>query len=111
LTIADGPKHRHTTLKRIRLPAGATLATTPNGKRLFVLTGKAGRGRKFLGYAARCEYTPTKEIERAGSHKKNTLWVHDHSERGGEWPKVYRDSGGNLIWSGGTYKVGKWIEH
>lgn len=110
VTIADGPKNRHT--KIVRKIHHGQLVTNARGKRLFILTGKKPPGGKlrFIGYAPQTEYVPYKGVETAGSFKKGKHWIHRHDDAGGRWPKVYMDQNGNYVYATGSYKIGKWIE-
>lgn len=108
ITIADGPKHRHT--KIVRRKHHGQLVTDAAGKRLFILNGKAPGGRlKFLGYVPTTEYLPYPGVESMGSFKRGKHWVHSHDDANGRWPKVYADSNGNYVYGKGSYKVGKWL--
>lgn len=84
-----------------------------NGRKIFILANGSqkniGKRKKFVGWATRTEYVPTKEIEAAGSDKANRHWVHDHEDEGGRWPKVFKDAAGNFIYAPGTLRINKWL--
>jgi hypothetical protein len=110
--LADGPegKDRKKWVVRGRFIA----ATDSAGKRIFLLRRKGlknfGKRPKFVGYAYETHYIPTGSIEKAGSHKSNKHWVHSHNkDENGKRPKVYRDAGGNYLYSPSTYRVTSWI--
>lgn len=114
--LADGPEgkaRRKWTIKGRR-----KVYTDPKGKKIIFLSKskagwkKLGRKPRFVGWAYKTDYRPTKAIEDAGSHKANTHWTHSHgSDEKGRWPKVYKDEGGNFIYAPGTFKVTDWIYH
>ncbi len=113
LSVANGPRGEATKVKRSRHTG--IVATNPSGTRLYILSGKSARRGgsrklKFLGYAPMTEYIPTKAMEKSGTFKKGKWWQHKHHDNGGKWPKIYKDSAGNIIYAKGTYRVGKWIE-
>lgn len=110
VTLADGPMGKHQ--RMVRKTHKMELAANSTGKRMYILTGRLPKKRsrlKFVGYAPQTEYLPYKGVEAAGSDKSRTWWKHEHSEDGGKWPKVYKDSAGNFIYAPGTYSVGRWI--
>lgn len=113
VTVANGPKGRAT--KITRRPIRGRLATSYRGKRLCILTDlKRGLApantRKFLGWIPKTEYIPSAALEKAGSFKAGAHWQHMHHERGGKWPKAYRDGYGNIIYGPSSYTIGKWLE-
>lgn len=89
------------------------IAFDVNGRRIFILSNGSqknfGKNQKFVGYATRTEYVPTKGMEAAGSDKANRHWVHDHEDEGGRWPKVFKDAAGNFIYAPGTLRINKWL--
>lgn len=112
--LADAPEGRET--KKWVVRGKFMAATDAAGRRLFILRRKGlkkfGQKPKFVGYARETHYVPTGEIERAGSHKSNRHWVHQHGrEEKGRWPKVFKDAGGNYLYAPGTYRVTQWIYH
>lgn len=107
ISLSETPEGPHT---RHRL-CNATLAVDPNGRRLVVLFGsKVGSPKKFVGYVAVTEYIAPPNVAKAGSHKANTRWTHEHTERGGKRPRAYQDGFGNIHYQTGTCRVGEWIE-
>jgi hypothetical protein len=107
VVLADSPGGRTRKLR-----GSWTGAFDPSGRQIFLLTKKGLPKRpqwKFVGYAAETHYVPTKGMEMAGSFKRGKYWVHEHSDEGGSWPKVYRDQNGNFRYGRGTYHIGKWI--
>lgn len=108
--LADGPEgkdKKHWTLKGKRIPA-----LDADGKKVFLLKGKdskaAKRKLKKLGYAPKTIYIPTPDMEKAGTKKKKTIWVHHHNkEEGGKYPEVFEDQAGNLILNSETLWVDK----
>lgn len=112
--LANGVEGRET--KRWKVKGAFLAASDAAGRRLFLLRRKGlkrfGQRPKFVGYAYETHYIPTGDIEKAGSHKSNRHWVHEHSKREkGRFPKVYKDAGGNYLYAPGTYRVTKWIYH
>jgi hypothetical protein len=109
--IADGPKGKAKKVKQIK--GRRQVACSPDGKKIYILKNKArgpvGKKLKFVGYVPETHYVLTRGQENAGSFKKGKYWVHEHSDEGGQWPKVYKDSSGNYVYGKGTYHVGKWI--
>jgi hypothetical protein len=110
--VADGPKDRHSKLRKYRGKWVAT--TTPNGKKIIILkNGKAGKGfgkgLKFIGWIPETHYVLNKRVENAGSFKRGRYWIHKNGEDGGSWPRGFVDNSGNIHYKGGTYRVGKWI--
>lgn len=99
--------------KQWKVPGRRRIAFDTSGRRIYILAKGSqknfGKGLKFVGYAHQSVYVPTKAMERAGSHKKNRIWIHRMGEEGGTWPKVYKDKAGNFIYARGTYRIGKWI--
>ena len=92
------------------------VACSPNGRQIVIFTGRQFKGPwKFVGYAPETDYIPTGELDRAGTPKGNTKWVHTHDDEGGVWPRVFADHGGkltkatNFIYGTGTYSVTDWI--
>jgi hypothetical protein len=83
------------------------------GRKMVILgkgnQSKFGKGLKFVGYADETHYIPTRAIEKAGSFKAGTYWVHKHDDEGGRFPKVYKDLAGNFIYGPGTLRIGKWL--
>ena len=69
-----------------------------------------GKNLREIGRARETHYIPTKALEKAGSHKKNTYWIHKHDDDGGKYPKVYKDAAGNYIYGTGTLRIGEWME-
>ncbi len=88
-------------------------ATTADGKRIVILSGKDSKATKQelkrLGFAPETHYVPTNQMEDAGTFKKGKYWVHLHSDEGGEYPPLYEDQAGNFWYGPGTYSVDKWI--
>lgn len=110
VNLADGPKGKG---KKKRIEKAHIPAVDPDGKEIWLLTGKDAKEAKArlkpVGFAPVTEYIPTDEIEDAGSFKRGAHWVHKHDDEGGEWPEVYQDQAGNYRYAHGTYEVGKWI--
>jgi hypothetical protein len=109
--LADGPKGKAKktwSKKGKRLPA-----VDADGKKIFLLTGRDSKAKrqelKRLGYVPETHYVPTGSMEKAGTFKKRTYWVHKHDDEGGSWPQAYEDQAGNIVYRGGTCKVGKWM--
>lgn len=110
--IADGPEERHSRIKKLK--QRRIVACDVKGRRIYLLKpnarGPIGKKLKFVGYVPETHYVLTKDQEAAGSFKKGKYWVHLHGkEEHGKWPKLYRDSSGNLVYGQGTYRVGDWI--
>jgi hypothetical protein len=92
------------------------VACRPDGRQYMIFTGRKFKGPwRFVGYAPKTTYIPTKELELAGTPKKNTQWEHMHDDEGGKWPRVYADHGGkltsatNFIYDVGTYTTTDWM--
>jgi hypothetical protein len=92
------------------------VACRPDGRQYMIFTGrKFVKPWKFVGYAPKTTYIPTKELELAGTPKKDTQWEHLHDDEGGKWPRVYADHGGrltsstNFIYDVGTYTTTDWM--
>lgn len=102
------PDGRVTRAKGVRFAA-----TDPDGKRIFLFTGKdsdaPGSKLKKVGVAEETHYVPTRAMEKAGTFKKDKYWVHRHDDDGGEFPEVFRDQAGNYIYGEGTYRINDWI--
>lgn len=86
------------------------------GKRILLLSKrKIQLPFKMVGRAAETWYYATKEINKAGSHKANTMWRHLHTDAGGKPPLIYADRNGkvdrnsNFVYGRGTYSVTDWI--
>lgn len=111
VTVADGTKRNHSRV--FRIVRRGTLAATPDGKRMFILTGKAPKkkGTRYIGRISQTEYIPHAGIEKSGSFKKGRHWVHEMGEEGGEWPKAYQDDAKNILYARGSYRIGKWIRN
>jgi hypothetical protein len=109
--IADGPKGAHRKIRKLRGPWIPSF--TSDGKKIILLRasgrGPVGKSLKFVGYAPETHYILTAAQEKAGSFKRGKHWVHKHDDERGKWPKVYKDSSGNLVYGKGTYHVGAWI--
>jgi hypothetical protein len=101
----NGPKRK---IKGRWIPA-----FTSDGRQIALLSGRNSRDQKQrirrVGYVAETHYIPTVAQERAGSQKSGKHWQHLHSDEGGEWPEVYQDQKGNLIYGTGSYRVNQWI--
>ena len=111
LTLADGPKHRHKRTWRQRLRK-SILVCTKDGRRMMILSGRSGRGRKrFVGFAAKVEYIPNHGLEAAKTFKTGKHWIHSLGEEGGTWPKVFTDGSGNYTFGPASYRIGKWIRN
>lgn len=77
---------------------------------LFKRRGLPKRPRwRYLGRVVETHYVPSKSIERAGSFKKGTHWVHEHHDERGKWPRAFVDQAGNVRYARGTYRINKWI--
>jgi len=111
--IADRPNRRGKPEPKARKHRGRYIvATDAKGRRIYLIRnrrGPIGKNLKHVGYAAETHYIPSTGIEKMGSFKRGKHWVHKHSDEGGRYPKVYRDSSGNYIYGPGTYSVGRWI--
>lgn len=110
--LSDKPMGEKGKVRKIK--GSFVVATDENGKRIYLIRkrnkGKPiGKGLKFAGYAPETHYIPTDAMEKAGTFKKGAYWIHKHSDEGGKWPKVYKDSSGNYVYGPGTYRVGQWI--
>lgn len=84
------------------------------GREIFFSSGRAPGKMRFVGYAPRCWYIPYKDVEKSGSHKAGTNWVHAFSDDGGMWPEVYADTAKlgkktNFVVRNGTFTVSDWI--
>lgn len=110
ITLSDGPRGRAKKQRRVTL--NGHLACDPSGRHMMIYGGpkfKRKFKRGFLGFVASTEYIPTRAIENAGSFKARKWWKHEHSDEGGSWPKAHLTNDGNIVYSKGTYTVGKWI--
>ncbi len=110
IVLADGPRGRQKRIVRRRNKG--IVVCDPSGRRLMILSKRSMNGsgpRRFIGYAVRTEYIPTRAVEKAGTFKKGRHWIHDHHDEGGKWPKVYRDKAGNYHYGPSTLRVGKWM--
>jgi hypothetical protein len=110
--LSDCPRER-AGCKQWKISGRRRIAFGTSGRRIYILARGSqknfGKGLKFVGYAARSVYVPTKAIEKAGSFKKNRIWVHEHKDEGGRFPRVYQDRAGNFIYAPGTLRIGKWM--
>lgn len=111
VTIANGPNKRKAT-RITRKRHNRMVATDASGRRIYII-GSQGLPAKpkltFIGWAAKTEYIPSKDIEKAGTGKRGKHWIHDHTDEGGRWPKLYADQRGNYHYGRGTYSVSDWI--
>jgi hypothetical protein len=109
--LADGNEYHVRKIKQIR--GRGHVATDASGKRIYILRGKNSNATrpsyKFVGHAPETHYVLSPGEEKAGAFKRGKYWVHQHTDEGGRWPKVYVDQAGNFVYGRGTYSVGKWI--
>ena len=112
VTLADGPSKKQSR-KIVRRKHRGILAASPSGRRMYIITSARGIPKKprlkLLGWCPTTEYIPSKDLERSGTPKKGKHWVHQHTEGGGRWPKIYQDQSGNYHYGRGTYAVSDWI--
>lgn len=84
---------------RVKIRGRWWVACDPVGRKIYLLTGKkpklplTGNTRKLsaIGYAPETHYIPTRDQERAGTHKAKLHWVHLHSDDGGTNPVIRAD--------------------
>lgn len=107
--IADGPNSKKA--KNVKLIRGSgELVSDFKGRKMIWLRNRKRKSngklvKRFLGWVAKSIYIPYKDIEKAGSKKSRTEWVHSHNDDGGKWPKAYQDQYGNIHYAQGTYRV------
>lgn len=116
VTIADRPNGKTSKKQRIKFGSHILVTGDPSGRRMMILNTRKGVPAKpklkFVGYVVSTEYIPTKAIEKAGSFKAKRHWWHEHKDRRGRWPRVWKDQNGNYYYGRATYYIGKrgWLE-
>ena len=112
VNIASTPAKTEKT-RIVRKRHRALLVTNSSGRRMWIVRSKRGLPKRpvltCVGWCPRTEYLPTPAMEKARTPKARRHWVHEHTEGGGKWPKLYRDQLGNYHYGRGTYKVSDWI--
>ncbi len=124
--IATKQKGSHGNKTRI-LKGKWTVTCDASGKHVLVLGSRPMSGAlKSVGFVPVTFYVPHADIEKAGTHKKDFIWKHQHGEKDGRnipvnelvWPEVFADRGGKVDSSSnfvyGSTKWGKitdWMYH
>ncbi len=90
--------------KKISIRGQWLVNTDGSGRHVVLLSSRKMSGPlKHVGFAPQTHYVPPKDVEEAGTHKRNTYWIHRHGVNDQErnvkrlvWPAVFADRNGTV---------------